>query len=199
MNDPMDAAYLASYLHTIDGPIVLVGHSYGGAVTTNAANGNPNVKALVYVDAFIPDRDQSVLDLVGENPGSHLADTQHVFNFVPYSGAQNGDVDLYVKPAIFQDAFAASLPRREARTLAAEQRPVTLAALGEKSGPPAWSAIRSWSVVGTADNVIPAKTQLAMAHTAGSHVTQIDAPHLSMLAKPQAVTKAIEHAADSTR
>ena len=191
-----DAAYLADYLQTISGPIVLVGHSYGGAVITNAAVGNPNVKALVYVNAFIPDQGESSLDLVQARPGSHLGgDPSTVFNFVPYPGAPAGDADVYVKPSVFRDALAADLSPAAAEVLAATQRPITFSALAEKSGPPAWKTIPSWAVVGTADNAIPPAEQLVMAKRANARITQLDAPHLSMLIHPEAIAKVIERAA----
>jgi pimeloyl-ACP methyl ester carboxylesterase len=191
-----DAEYLADYLQTISGPIVLVGHSYGGAVITNAAVGNPNVKALIYVNAFIPDRGQSTLDLVQALPGSHLGgDPSTVFNFVPYPGASAGDADVYVKPSVVRDALAADLSPAAAQVLAATQRPVTFSALTERSGAPAWKTIPSWAVIGTADNAIPPAEQLVMAKHASARITQIDAPHLSMLIQPEAITKVIERAA----
>src|SRR5271167_1416971 len=115
-----DSAYLTSYLKTISGPIVLVGHSYGGSVITDAATGNPNVKALVYVDAFIPDEGESVMDLLTpknpEEPGLNL---EELFNFVPFPGAPKGDADLYLKPEVLPVAFANGLPASEAAVLAA--------------------------------------------------------------------------------
>ena len=111
-----DAATIADFLHTITGPIVLVGHSYGGAVITNAATGNPNVKALVYVDAFAPAKGESALGLDSTQPGSALgAGPTKVFNFVPYPGALKGDAVLYVKPAVFEQAFANGLPAHRRR------------------------------------------------------------------------------------
>ena len=190
-----DSASLASFLKTIPGPVVLVGHSYGGAVITNAATSDPEVKALVYVDAFIPDQGQTILQLVAGAPGSHLAaDPKTVFNFVPF-GPGAGDVDVYVKPRVFPDAFANGLSRTLAGELAASQRPLALSALQEPSGPPAWATIRSWSVIGTQDHVIPPAEQLAMSRHAGAHITEIAAPHLSMLADPSGVTDVILKAA----
>ena len=190
-----DSASLASFLKTIPGPVVLVGHSYGGAVITNAATSDPEVKALVYVDAFIPDQGQTILQLVSGAPGSHLAgDPKTVFNFVPF-GPGAGDVDVYVKPRVFPDAFANGLSRKLADQLAASQRPLALSALQEPSGPPAWATIRSWSVIGTQDHVIPPAEQLAMSRHAGARITEIAAPHLSMLADPSGVTDVILKAA----
>ena len=190
-----DSVSVASFLKTIPGPVVLVGHSYGGAVITNAATSDPEVKALVYVDAFIPDQGQTILQLVSGAPGSHLAgDPKTVFNFVPF-GPGAGDVDVYVKPRVFPDAFANGLSRTLAGELAASQRPLALSALQEPSGPPAWATIRSWSVIGTQDHVIPPAEQLAMSRHAGARITEIAAPHLSMLADPSGVTDVILKAA----
>ena len=189
-----DSAYLASFLKAIPGPVVLVGHSYGGAVITNTATSDPKVKALVYVDAFIPDQGQTISQLVSAVPGSYLHPDSTTFNFVPF-GPGPGDVDLYVLPSVFPDAFANRLSPRLAAELAASQRPLALSALQEPSGPPAWATIRSWSVIGTRDHVIPPAEQLAMSTHAGAEITKIAAPHLSMLADPGDVTHVIVEAA----
>ena len=152
-----DAAYLSAYLETIVGPIVLVGHSYGGAVITDAATGNTNVKALVYVNAFIPDQGESVVQLASAQPGSALtvADPTAVFSLVPYPTSPPGDFDAYILPAVYADAFANDLPQQTAAVLAATQRPVTLSALATPSGPPAWRLIPTWALIGTRDRVSP--------------------------------------------
>jgi pimeloyl-ACP methyl ester carboxylesterase len=190
-----DAAYLASFLATIDGPIVLVGHSYGGAVTTNAATGNGHVKALVYVNAFLPDQGETVLQLTAAQPGSALAvaDPTTVFKLVP----QAGDVDAYILQSVFPDAFANDLPRT-ARILAATQRPAALSAFATPSGVPAWASIPSWDVVGTADHVIPPAEQVIMANRAHARITRVDAGHLSMISRPGTVTDVIRAAARAT-
>ncbi len=195
-----DSAYLAGYLQTIPGPIVLVGHSYGGAVVTNAATGNPNVKALVYVDAFAPDQGESVVQLAAAKPGSALAvaDPSTVFSFAPFPGAAPGDVELTVLPNVFRTAFANDLPRAKAAVLAATQRPVALFALNEPSGVPAWKTIPSWYLAGTIDKVLPIAEQRAMAVRAGSHLVMVRAGHLSMVSKPSAVESIIVDAAHAT-
>src|ERR1700754_892603 len=144
-----DSASLRAYLDTISGPIVLVGHSYGGMVITNAALGDKQVKALVYVDAYIPDTKDSVLSLTSAQPGSvFAAPPATVFNEVPLP-APKGTADLYVKPSIYGKAFAdKSVPASEVALLAARQRPLASTALGEGSGTPAWQSIPSWSVIG---------------------------------------------------
>ena len=193
-----DASYLADFLSTISGPVVLVGHSYGGMVITNAATGNPNVKALVFDDAYIPAATDTLLGLTSAEPGSCLAVSPAPFNVVPYPGAPSGDVDLYVKQSVFPGCFANGLPAAKASVLAATQRPLAASALTEPSGTPAWKSIPSWAVIGTADHVIPLAEQLNMARNAGAHVTEINAPHLSMISDPGAVATVIIRAAQAT-
>jgi pimeloyl-ACP methyl ester carboxylesterase len=120
-----------------------------------------------------------------------------VFNFVPDPVSPSGAV-AYVKPAVFPGCFANGLPPAEAATLAATQRPLPLSALTEPSGVPAWQTIPSWDVVGTADHIVPEAAQLAMAQRANAHITEINAPHLSMISNPGVVTRVIEQAARAT-
>ena len=188
---PGDSTYLADFLKTISGPVILVGHSYGGAVITNAATGNSQVKALVYVDAFIPDQGQTLLQLATATPGSCVA-ASSAFNVVPLS---TDDADLYVKQSVFPGCMANGLPASQASVLAATQRPLAASVLREPSGAPAWKQIRSWAVIGTADQAIPPGEQLAMAEHAGAHITKVDAPHLSMISDPGEVTAVILQAA----
>ena len=194
---PADSDYLSDFLSTISGPIVLVGHSYGGFVITNAATGNTQVKALVYDDAFIPAPGDTPLSLSSAKPGSCLAvDPTTVLNFAPYPGASSGDADVYVKQSVFPGCFANGLPASEGAALAAEQQPLAASALKEPlTAAPAWQTIQSWAVIGTDDHVIPPAELLAMAQRAGAHITQIDAPHLSMISDPGAVTRVILDAA----
>ena len=195
-----DAATIADLLKTIKGPIVLVGHSYGGAVITNAATGNRNVKALVYVDAFAPAKGESALGLDSSKPGSALgAGPEKVFNFVPFPGAKQGDALLYVKPAVFEQAFANGLPAKEGAVLAATQGPAVYSALTAPSGTPAWKTIPSWYVLGTIDKAIPPAIQLFMAQRIHARVTRVRAGHLSMVAAPGVVAKVIAAAAKATR
>jgi len=193
-----DSTYLTDFLSTIPGPIVLVGHSYGGFVITNAATGNANVKALVYVDAFIPDQGDTLLSLLN-NSGSCLggppADT---FNFAPYPGAPTGDVDTYIKPSLVPGCFATGLPASQAAVIAATQRPLAASTLQEASGPPAWQTIPSWAVIGTADRVIPPALLTSMARRASARITHVNAGHLSMISDPCAVARVIEQAAQAT-
>ncbi len=195
-----DAAYLRDFLTenpALEGkPVVLVGHSYGGAVITNAAVGDPEVKALVYVDAFIPAQGQTVEGLLAAVPGSCIGgNPATTFDPVPYPGAPAGSADLYLQPGKFPGCFASGLPAWEAAQLAATQRPLASAAVTEPSGPPAWATIPSWAVIGTGDKVIPPAEQLAMARRAGAQVTEITGGHLSLISNPSAVAAVIMRAA----
>jgi pimeloyl-ACP methyl ester carboxylesterase len=188
-----DSAYLAGYLNTITGPVVLVGHSYGGFVITNAAAGDANIKALVYVDAFIPAQGDTLNGLTAQFPGSEVS--PDALNFAPEPG---GVVDAYIKPADFRGILANDLPASQAAQLAATQRPIAASALNEPSGAPAWTTIPSWDVIGTADHALPAAAQEFMAHRAGATTTEIDASHLSMISHPNTVKDVIEQAAQRT-
>jgi pimeloyl-ACP methyl ester carboxylesterase len=202
-----DSAYLASYLKTISGPIVLVGHSYGGAVITNAATGNPNVKALVYVDAFAPAQGENLEQLTFAKPGSCLAgggNLSNVFNFGVDPSQPAGDYDLYLKIppgtdyAGFNACFATDVPTPEANLLGVVQRPLALGAFTTASGPPAWASIPSWAVIGTDDQAIPPAELTFMAQRAGAHITYVKAGHLSMVTQPWAVSNVINQAVWST-
>ena len=197
-----DAAYLSAFIKgRTAGPVVLVGHSYGGAVITDAALHDPTVKALVYVDAFAPDQGQTIGQLVSSVPGSCVvaADPTTLFNLATYPGAPAGVFDAYYKQSLFPACFANGLPAAQAKVLAATQEPLSTIALGQKSGVPAWKTIPSWAVVGTADRVILPAVQLAMARHAHAHITEVRAPHLSMISAPGVVTQVILQAAHATR
>lgn len=192
-----DAPYLASFLQTISGPIVLVAHSYGGFVITNAATGNDNIRALVYIDAFIPDIGQTLVELAA---GS-CVDPATAFNAVPVPG---GMVDLYLRSEAnppypgFAECFANGVNRNQAAVLAAVQRPAALNQFGDPSGPPAWETIPSWSLIGTADRVITPAQQQVMSTNAGAQISTVKAGHLSLVTRPNAVTDIIETAVDAT-
>ena len=192
-----DAQYLRDLLATIPGPVVLVGHSYGGMVTTSAATGNPNVKALVYVDAFIPDQGDSVGALAAAEPGSELDPNSSIITVPIHDAGGNViNADVYIKPNQFAGLFAGGVPAKQAAVLAATQRPLTASTLEETlAGVPAWKTIPSWDLIGTADKVLPPAEQEIMAHRAGAHITEVDAPHLSMISDPDAVTEVIVDAA----
>lgn len=193
-----DSDYLASFLAArTTGPVVLVGHSYGGAVVGEAALSDPDVKGLVYVDAFVPAEGESLLDLL--NSAGPVDPTQ-LFDTIPYPGAPEGDVDLYLKKAAFGPGFANGLSKTEQASFYAKQRPITFRAVNEKaSAAEAWKTLPSWYVAGTEDASIPLTLQLRMADRAGSTVTKVKAGHLAMVKEPRKVAKVIETAATSTK
>ena len=189
-----DAAVVRSYLDTIDGPVVLVAHSYGGFVITNAATGSQNVKALVYIDAFIPDEGQPAAALVG--PESALApalgDPSTTFKIVPIPGAPPNVVDTYLLPHVVAESFAQDLSPEDQGIVYATQRPASFAGLAEPSGPPAWRDIPATALIGTQDRIIPPSSLRAMAEHAGAEIREIDASHVSMVSHPDVVTELIE-------
>jgi pimeloyl-ACP methyl ester carboxylesterase len=200
---PSGSAYLHDFLTknpALAGrKIVLVGHSYGGAVITNAAVGDVAVNALVYVDAFIPAKGQTVAGLLGKVPGSCIGgNPASTFRPVPYPGAPKGAADLYLQPQLFPGCFASGLSAAQAAQLAATQRPLWSAAVTQPSGTPAWAKVPSWAVVGTGDKVIPPAELLAMANRAHAHVAKVKAGHLSLISAPDAVARMIIHAATAS-
>ncbi len=188
-----DGAYLRDFLTTIEGPVVLVGHSYGGAVITNAATSNPNVKALVYIAAYAPAEGESVA-AANALGGGHTEVTDHLI-LRPFPGAAEGDADAYIDPAHYHRLFAQDLPRDTTRFMAATQRPGALAALVTPSGPPAWKTIPSWYLVASQDRIIPPEAERAMAARAGSTMTEINSSHVAMMSHPAAVVRLIQAAA----
>jgi pimeloyl-ACP methyl ester carboxylesterase len=189
-----DAAYVSSILNTIDGPIILVGHSYGGAVITNAVNGNQSVKALVYVAAFAPDTGESVATLLRRFPGS----TVEANTAAPIL-LTDGSRDLYFQPDKFRAQYAADLPETETKLLALTQRPMAERVMTEVSDVAALKAIPSWFIFGTRDNSIPVNLLAFMAERAGSKktVTIEGASHAVMMSHADAVVELVEQAASA--
>ncbi|MFB7457059.1 alpha/beta fold hydrolase [Streptomyces sp. NPDC056188] len=193
-----DAAYLRSVVDHIDGPVVLVGHSYGGTVISQAAAGlEGKVKALVYIAAFLPDTGESSLGLTGKFPGSTLGQVVATVNYTLPDGSQGADV--YIKPDKFRQQFAADVPADKARLMAAGQRPIAAAALEEKSTKAAWKTIPSWSLVTTEDRNIPVAAQRFMSARAHARTTEIDASHAVSVSHPAAVARIVEQAARTIR
>src|SRR5262245_18007884 len=151
-----DAAYVRAYLETLTGPLVVVAHSYGGFVITNAATGLASVKALVYVDAFIPDEGQPAGALTGADSAlaGAATDPGSLFKLVPYPGAPAGVVDTYLLPDVVAASFANDLSPEQVGLITATQRPLSLVGVAEPSGPPAWKGIPSWAIIGTQDRII---------------------------------------------
>lgn len=187
-----DAQSVASIVKNIKTPVVLVGHSYGGAVISEAAYGNQNVKGLVYVAAFTPETGETAAELSGRFPGGTLASALSA----PVELADGGK-DLYIQQDKFHDQFAADVPEAEARLMAAGQRPITVAALNEAATDPAWKTIPSWFVYGDKDKNIPPQAMAFMAERAHSKQTVVvkGASHVVMVSNPKVVANLIEKAA----
>jgi pimeloyl-ACP methyl ester carboxylesterase len=192
-----DAAYLASLLAQTPGPIVLVGHSYGGEVITNAATGNPNVKALVYIAAFGPDQGETSGQLTGMFPGTGLTPENLVFKGYPLPNNQTG-TDGYINPAVFHEVFCADVSNATAAAMAAGQRPAELATLQQPSGVPAWKTIPTWYLVAKQDHAIPPDAERFMANRMHAHTVEINSSHVAMISHPGAVTDLIVAAARAT-
>jgi len=188
-----DAAYLKHLLASIDGPVVLAGHSYGGSVITDAAHGAGDVKALVYVAAFIPDKGESAPSLSEKFPGSTLGSALRPVPVALPDGSE--ETDYYIDQAGFHRQFAADVPRNTADLMAVTQRPVTASALAEGASEPAWQTVPSWALAATEDLDIPVRTQIFMAERAGSHITEVRASHAVSVSHPDAVADIIEKAA----
>lgn len=186
-----DATAVSSVVKSIPGPVLLVGHSYGGPVITSVANGAANVKALVYVAGFLPDTGESSLSLSAKFPGSTLGDSLTTITL------PDGDEDLYIRRDKFRAQFAADVTSTQAAAMAATQRPVTLSALGEPSGPAAWKRLPSYVIYGTGDRNIPAAVMAFMAERAQARktVALAGASHALMVSHPDQVATLIEDAA----
>jgi len=190
-----DAGYLASMLEAIHGPVILVGHSYGGTVITVAATGRANVKALIYVSGLAPDLGETASGLVGKFAGSTLGPT-----LAPAVPLGDGGKDLYIAQDKFHAQFCADLPAKEAALMAATQRPIPEAAFNEAAGAPAWKTIPSWFLYGSLDKNVPPAAHAFMAKRAGAKEA-VEIPgssHVVMMSHPDALVKLIEDAARAT-
>ncbi len=188
-----DASYIASVAGQIDGPVMLAGHCYGGAVITAAGSMVGNITGLVYVAAFALDEGESALDICGQFPGGQLVSALRPATFPGVDG--DPDVELYIDRDIFPRVFAADLPYRTAAVAAAAQRPITATAFAAKPLSAAWKTTPSWYVIATADQLIPPEAQRFMARRAGARTTEIRASHAVALTQPGAVAEQIAAAA----
>jgi pimeloyl-ACP methyl ester carboxylesterase len=196
-----DSAYIASFLaQRTSGPVVLVGHSYGGFVITNAATGGGDVRALVYVDAFTPAEGETVFQILGGS-GSALdvPDPTTVLDIAGYPGAPEGDAEAFLKPDTAHQSFAQDLSEADRWLIVASQRPITLSANTTPSQTAAWTTLPSWTVVGTEDRIIPPDTQRRMAERAGATITEVAASHVSMVSQPRQSIDAILAAVAAVR
>lgn len=195
-----DGAYVASFVQQrTQGPVVLVGHSYGGAVVSAAGLGGGDVRALVYVDAFLPDEGETVFGLLGGS-GSALdvPDPTTVLDIVGFPGAEEGNADAYLKASTVDQFFAQDLSQEGKDQIFAGQRPISLAANTTPAGAgPAWQSLPVWAVVGTEDRIIPPALQRRMAERADATIIETPASHVSMLSAPDVAVGTIVAAAES--
>ena len=189
-----DSAYLASLLGQIDGPVLLAGHSYGGAVISNAAASAPNVVGLVFVAAFAPDEGERLGEVTPSSKDSILNPALVQYSY-PSGPAGETSAEFAVDPAKLREAFAADLPEEQAALLAATQRPIAAAAFSDASGPAAWKKLPSWAVVATGDKAAGADLVRSMAQRAGADIVEVEGSHVIMISQPQAVTDLILTAA----
>jgi pimeloyl-ACP methyl ester carboxylesterase len=185
-----DAAYIASVVNQIPGPVLLVGHSYGGAVISVAAPPAKNVVGLVYVAAFIPDEGETLQGLAEQATDSLLGPALRPAQFPQGDGEEPG-VELYVDPAQFPEIFAADLPAEQAAVLAASQRPVSAASFGEPIGPVGWKSLPSWAAISPSDLAIGPSGERLMAERSGAEIVEIDGSHLFMISQSHAVAELI--------
>jgi len=185
-----DSAYVSSALDQIPGPVLPVGHSYGGAVITNAATNAENAVGLVYVNAFAPDEGETASDIVGSSRDSLLLNAVQETKYPTGQGSQTAS-EYIIDPAKFHEVFTADLSQEDSDVLAVSQRPCAAATLSEMTGPPAWKNLASWSVVGSGDKAIGADAVRSMAKRAGADITEIDGSHVVMISQPEAVTNVI--------
>jgi pimeloyl-ACP methyl ester carboxylesterase len=185
-----DSAYVASVFSQISGRILAVGHSYGGAIITNAATTAGNVAGLVYVAAFAPDEGETLQDIEAGSTDSVLNAAIRPSTYPVGSGGET-EIELSIDPASFHDAFAGDLPEKDAAILCAAQRPVAAAAFGEKNGPAAWKNLPSWAVVATGDKAAGADVVRSMAQRAKAQIAEVEGSHVIMISQPQAVTDTI--------
>lgn len=187
-----DARYVADVVDGLNTPVVLVGHSYGGAVISSSEIATDNVTALVYVAAFAPDAGETAIGLSAKFPGSTLGSS--LAAPVALSGGGN---DLYIQQSRFHEQFAADVPASAAAAMAAGQRPITEAALNEAASDPTWKSVPSWFIYGDQDRNIPPRVIEFMAERAKAMKAQVvkGGSHAVMVSNPQAIAEMIELAA----
>ena len=194
----LDSAYLAEFLRTVTGPIVLVGHSYGGNVISMAATGNDQVKALVYINGWMCDEGESQEELLGKFEGSLVGPSIRPVPFTGPDGSQGAD--LYLDRDAFREAFAADIDPDTAAVMATAQRPYAAAAFaGVPASPPAWKSLPCWYLLGTQDKAIPPALQRFMAERAQATIVEVPASHVSFVSQPDATTQLILQAVEATR
>ena len=189
-----DSAYVASFIRQVPGAVLTVGHSYGGAVISNAAAGLDNVAGLVFVAAFAPDEGERLADVTARSRDSVLGTAQVALQYPTRDGAGTA-TEFEVDPAKLHDVFAADLPVEQAAVMAATQRPVSELAFTEPSGPPAWRSLPSWTVLASPDKAAGTDVVRSMAERAGATITEVEGSHVIMVSRPDVVADVIKAAA----
>jgi pimeloyl-ACP methyl ester carboxylesterase len=189
-----DSAYVASFIQQIGGPVLVVGHSYGGAVISNAATGLDNVLGLVFVAAFAPDEGERLGEVAAGSRDSLLNTAQVALRYPATDGTATA-TEVAIDPAKLHDVFAADLPAPQAAVMAATQRPVSELAFTQTSGPPAWKSLPCWAVVATGDRAAGADVVRAEAERTGATVTEVEGSHVIMISRPDVVADVIKTAA----
>jgi pimeloyl-ACP methyl ester carboxylesterase len=185
-----DAAYVASAINQIEGPVLAVGHSYGGMIITNAVPQTSNVVGLVYVAAFAPDEGETLAGIVGRSQDSVLTSAVLEKRFPTGQGSETA-VEFIIDPARFRDVFTADLPQLDSDVYGLSQRPIAASALADETGHPAWKDLPTWAAVGTADKAAGADVVRSMAQRANAEITEIEGSHVIMISQPDAVTEVI--------
>ncbi len=186
----LDAAYVASAISQVPGPVLAVGHSYGGAVITNAVPQTDNVVGLVYVAAFAPDEGEALGEALAGSKDSILTPAVLESEYPTGQGSETA-TEVIVDPEKWHEVFTADLPEPEATVLGLSQRPIAAATFGEKTGHPAWKDLPSWAAVATEDRAAGSDLVLSMAQRANATITEITGSHVVMISQPDAVTEVI--------
>jgi pimeloyl-ACP methyl ester carboxylesterase len=188
-----DAEYVTSMINQIPGPVLAVGHSYGGAVITNAVTKTSNVVGLVYVAAFAPDEGEALGDIVARSKDSVLTTALEEYQYPTGNGTETA-TEVLIEAAKFRAVFTADLPQLQSDVYGLSQRPIAAGAFAEKSGPAAWKNLPVWAAVGTADTAAGSDVVREMAQRAGADITEIEGSHVIMISQPDAVTQVILNA-----
>jgi pimeloyl-ACP methyl ester carboxylesterase len=186
----IDSAYISRLLDQIAGPVIAVGHSYAGAVITNAATDAKNVVGLVYVSAFAPEEGETLAAVEAGSKDSVLSGTALVARQYPTADGGSG-TEFYINPARVRDGFAADLSDQQIALIAATQRPIAESAFAEPNGPPAWKDRPSWAVVASGDKAAGTDIVRSQAERAGATITELEGSHVIMVSQPEAVTNVI--------
>jgi pimeloyl-ACP methyl ester carboxylesterase len=185
-----DAAYIASVAGQIPGPVLLVAHSYGGAVITNAGTRADNVRGLVYVGAFIPDEGETLQNLADQATDSKVLPALRPMQY-PTTPGSPPDSEFTIDAASFHEIFCADLPVEQAAVLAVSQRPLAGVSFGEMTQNPAWKSLPAWAIISPSDFVIGPSGERLMAERAGATITEVEASHAMMISQPQVVADVI--------